>query len=153
MIITSVLEYYIDFLLERFVSLIKGEAIEERSSLWRNGLNNFLSIPSGTGLGTVGQVRRILNLENDYLPVLDGDYFRILSETGIILIPFYIRFFIYLVLRGFYLYKMSINRLTVYLSLLGLSINMIGSNTTEFYFVNFIYWLMMGYFWDSKFKN
>ncbi|WP_283571454.1 O-antigen ligase family protein [Venenivibrio stagnispumantis] len=144
----------ISFFVERINSLLyfsSQNAINERSDQWIAGLYNFLSLPSGLGLGTVGQsVRYYENLAHNFMPVFDGDYFRILSETGIIGFVFYIYLFIRLFTMFINISTLKQYKFIVFIAVIGLSINMIGSNTTEFFFNNFLYWMNIGYLFNKN---
>lgn len=144
---------FIKFLLMRLSSIAGDSAnpIRERSLQWLGGLYNFMSVPSGIGIGTVGQSARYLG-HSEYNLVFDGDYFRILSEVGLVSLFFYSCVFIKIIFKIINLYKQNLESLTLLLIVLGLSINMIGSDTTEFYFVNFLYWLFVGYFFNDTIK-
>lgn len=132
----------LNLLIDKFNSI--GSAIEERDGLWLAGIENFKSFPLGTGVGQVGQVARFES--SSFLSVPDGDYFRILSEFGIVAVFFYLLIFIsilFLVIRHSFLSREELCILSI---VIGFSIQMIGSNITEFYYNNFIYWIFVGYF-------
>ena len=140
----------IGFILMRLSSIqsINANPIAERSLQWLGGIYNFISVPSGIGIGTVGQSARYLN-NGEYNLVFDGDYFRILSEVGLVALFFYTWLFCSIFIKILTLYKLSLKSFTLLLVVLGLSINMIGSDTTEFYFINFLYWMFIGYFFNT----
>ena len=141
-----------EFIISR-ISSIGGEGlnpVDERSSMWIAGIENFMQVPSGIGLGTSGQASRVGEFISSYHGIPDGDYFIILSELGIGALFFYFYLFTYIVIWFFNLRNMSIEKFSVYLAVIGLSVNMIGSNTTEFHFVNFLYWMSLGYLFDKN---
>jgi len=156
LIVGIIISQYIDlnirsFVISRIYS-ISGEElnpVSERSFMWLGGVENFLQVPSGLGLGTTGQAARVGNFTSSYHVVTDGDYFRILSELGIGALFFYLYLFTFIFIGFFNLRNMSIERFAAYLVVIGLSINMIGSNTTEFHFVNFLYWMSLGYLFNK----
>jgi O-antigen ligase len=143
----------LDFLIERLDSLVQGDAVSERSATWTGGINNFFNIPSGVGIGTLGQAARVGGLPSEYNRVLDGDYFRILSELGLVALVFYFVLFFRLFFRLFKVRKIAPDELAIYLALIVLSVNMLGSNTTEFYFINFIYWVCVGFLFQTHTKR
>lgn len=154
------ISHYIDlhtlkFIISRIGSLsgVGENPITERSSMWIAGIENFLQVPSGIGLGTSGQAARVSGFISNYHGVPDGDYFRILSELGIGALFFYSYLFASILIYFFKLQNMRIDRFSVYLVVVGLSINMIGSDTTEFYFVNFLYWSSLGYLFKKNIKK
>lgn len=141
-----------EFIISR-ISSIGGEGlnpVDERSSMWIAGIENFMQVPSGIGLGTSGQASRVGEFISSYHGIPDGDYFRILSELGIGALFFYFYLFTFIVIWFFNLRNMSIEKFSVYLVVIGLSVNMIGSNTTEFHFVNFLYWMSLGYLFNKN---
>lgn len=132
----------LNLLIDKFDSI--GSAIEERDGLWLAGIENFKSFPLGTGVGQVGQVARFES--SSFMSVPDGDYFRILSEFGVVAVFFYLLLFfsiLFLVIRHSLLSREELCVLSI---VIGFSIQMIGSNITEFYYNNFIYWISIGYF-------
>lgn len=141
-----------EFIISR-ISSIGGEGfnpIDERSSMWIAGIENFMQVPSGIGLGTSGQAARVGEFASSYHGISDGDYFRILSELGIGALFFYFYLFTFIGILFFNLRNMSLEKISIYLVVIGLSVNMIGSNTTEFHFVNFLYWMSLGYLFDKN---
>lgn len=142
-----------EFIISRISSIGGGEGlnpVDERSSMWIAGIENFIQVPSGIGLGTSGQASRVGEFISSYHFIPDGDYFRILSELGIVALFFYFYLFTFIVICFFNLRNMSIEKFSVYLVVIGLSVNMIGSNTTEFHFVNFLYWMSLGYLFNKN---
>ncbi len=117
------------------------------------GINNFIRIPTGVGLGQIGQgVRFSSTVSNRYYPIPDGDFFRILSETGIFGLFFYSSFLFIFLKAVFQMHrKIAFNNdFLILVSLLfAVHIQMIFSNVTEFYFVNLIYWILVGFFFAN----
>ena len=136
-----------DILFSRFSEFGK-EAASERSEQWVGGINNLLLFPQGAGVGQVGQISARYE-NNPLLQIIpDGDYLRIISEVGIVGLFFY--FFI-VTLLFYSITTLKINqkeKIMIVSVMLGYSIQMIGSNITEFYFTNFIYWIIVGYFFN-----
>lgn len=125
-----------------------GNAVSERDEQWLSAIDNFIKMPIGTGSGQVGQVAARYE-EGFYHIVPDGDYFRVLSEYGIGGGLFYIFFLLTLVfsISASIKCKSSFIHRNCLLSIfIGFSIQMIGSNITEFYFNNFLYWTFVGYY-------
>lgn len=133
----------ISFFMQRFQDL--DSAAGERNGQWIGGWNNFVRMPIGTGSGQIGQVAARYE-EGFYNIVPDGDYFRVLSEYGIMGGLFYI---VILFLYGITLFSIrksiSLQRCCILSIFGGLCIQMIGSNITEFFFTNFLYWTFVGY--------
>lgn len=133
----------ISFFLQRFEDL--HSATDERNEQWIAGWSNFVKMPIGAGSGQIGQVATRY-AEGAYNTVPDGDYFRVLSEYGIVGGLFYI---VILFLYGVTLFtikkSISLKRCCILSIFGGLCIQMIGSNITEFFFTNFLYWTFVGY--------
>lgn len=128
---------------------VGSNAAGERSGQWNGGIENFFKYPFGSGAGQVGQVGTRYENNDNFNKVPDGDFFRILSETGLVGAIFYIFLFLLLVLCISNINNLSYNNKFMCILLFAYSIQMIGSNITEFYFTNFIYWIFIGFF----FKN
>lgn len=153
-IVSSVLKIDLDFIFGRMAEF--GDATSERDEQWVNGWNNFKTIPIGGGPGQVGQIAsRYEGGGMSGLKIVpDGDYFRIFSEYGIGGMFFYIGIlFTFLISL---LHKVhNVNHRLIIAIVGGNTLQMIGSNITEFYFTNFIYWTILGYFFlvaNSLFK-
>lgn len=149
-LISNYIDFDIDFMLSRLDSV--GNASSERQGQWVSGMKNFISYPLGTGVGQVGHVAaRFEEASSIYNIVPDGDYFRILSEYGMIGGLFYI-FVISSVFLSFILIK-KMDQIVVLALVIGILIQMVGSNISEFYFANFIYWLIFGYYFSFLNNN
>nr|WP_303213289.1 O-antigen ligase family protein [Bacteroides intestinalis] len=141
--VTVKMDIDVSYFMERFDDIDK--ATGERSGQWTAGINNFLSMPIGTGSGQVGQVAARYE-EGIYYVVPDGDYFRVLSEFGFAGALFYIVFLLLFLFSCCSISESYSMKRNCLLSLFcGINIQMIGSNITEFYFTNFLYWTFMGY--------
>ena len=153
-LISNYINFDIDFMLSRLDSV--GNASSERQEQWVSGLKNFISYPLGTGVGQVGHVAaRFEAASSIYNIVPDGDYFRILSEYGMIGGLFYM-FVISSVFLSFIFIK-KMDKIVVLALITGYLIQMVGSNISEFYFTNFVYWFIFGYYFyffgdNYKFK-
>lgn len=136
-----------DILFSRF-SEFGQEAASERSEQWVGGFNNFLNFPHGAGVGQAGQISARYESNSILYVVPDGDFLRVLSEVGFAGFFFYC-FVIIMLIYSFTSLKATQKRKILLVSLIaGYSIQMIGSNITEFYFTNFIYWVFVGYFFN-----
>lgn len=144
LVVSTILRIDLDFIFGRMSEF--GDAASERDGQWVNGWNNFKSIPIGGGPGQVGQVASryeggIMSLKI----VPDGDYFRVLSEYGIGGLIFYIGvLFSFLISFLLKMHNTDYRLITAIVG--GNMLQMVGSNITEFYFTNFIYWMILGYF-------
>ena len=153
-LISNYINFDIDFMLSRLDSV--GNASSERQEQWVSGLKIFISYPLGTGVGQVGHVAaRFEAASSIYNIVPDGDYFRILSEYGMIGGLFYM-FVISSVFLSFIFIK-KMDKIVVLALITGYLIQMVGSNISEFYFTNFVYWFIFGYYFyflndNYKFK-
>lgn len=153
-LISNYINFDIDFMLSRLDSV--GNASSERQDQWVSGLKNFISYPLGTGVGQVGHVAaRFEGASSIYNIVPDGDYFRILSEYGMIGGLFYMFVILSVFLSFIFIKKMD--KIVVLALITGYLIQMVGSNISEFYFTNFVYWFIFGYYFyflndNYKFK-
>jgi O-antigen ligase len=137
----------IDFFSERKESFTG--AADERSEMWASGFRNFINFPLGVGLGQIGLVPTFIDSKNYYSGVTDGDYIKILSETGFISILFFAFLFLSLFYTLLNIHKISNRLFALLLIIVGFSIQMIGTNISELYFVNYTYWLFLGSFFHS----
>lgn len=150
--VMSIVSYFkidMSFISSRFDSI--ESAGSDRHEQWMCGLFNFGTIPIGTGVGQVGQVAGRYE-QSIYEIVVDGDYFRSLSEYGFAAIMFYIisiLVYIYSLLKN----RLNHEGLCVFTILGGILIQMIGSNVSEFYFNNFLVWCVWGYFYQYLNNN
>jgi len=138
-----------ELILDRLISIYSSSeglsAIGERTGQWYNVFLNLYNFPFGSGIGQIGQSARsaLDSAPTNFKYIVDGDYFRIISEFG-----FFGLYFVFIILW--------INILFVYfifnkksnldsdhkfygLLFLGLSIQLLGTNISEMYFVNVIY--------------
>lgn len=152
--VVQYIDFDIDFLLSRFQTVNFDEASSERSNQWENGIENFMQNPLGVGVGQVGQVAaRYTTDENLYHIVSDGDYFRILSEYGIFSIFLY-GYIILSLIKVFIFHRVADEKVVALIAIIcGFLVQMIGSNISEFYFTNFLYWMFFGYYFKYLTKN
>lgn len=149
-LVSNYIDFDVDFMLARFTSI--GEASSERDGQWISGIENFISYPLGTGVGQVGHVAvRYEEATSVYKGVPDGDYFRLLSEYGFVGGLFYL--FIILSVFLSFIYIKRIDKIFIVTLIAGNLIQMIGSNISEFYFTNFIYWIIFGYYFSFLNNN
>lgn len=148
-----------ELIYERIFTVGYGQdsAIAERSDQWVNVFQNLYNQPLGYGLGQVGQIARMDNvaINPSVLPIFDGDYFRTLSEFG----PFGLLIVIfiatspirqYLFFKSEKIHTIRINKFFILAMLLGLTIQCVGTNVTELYFVNTIFWVIFLSTWKRK---
>jgi O-antigen ligase len=116
--------------------------------MWLNALEQFKKNIFGLGAGQGGWISYIHDV-NTNIVVTDGDYFRILLESGI----FGIIVFCYLI--GIVLLRFIRNGDSkvkyFYWFSVASGIQMVGSNITELYYANFAFWLALGL--NHKFKH
>lgn len=136
--------FRVDSLTDRYQDQFGEQALNERQDQWDSGAENLMNFPLGTGVGQVGQVSRVGGWS--YFKVCpDGDYPRIFSEIGFPGMLFYL-FLFFMAGSLFFFSKLDINAVKTGLFVfIGISVQMIGSNVTEFYFANFLYWMFVGY--------
>lgn len=135
---------YFDLVYDRISSIAsigENSPIIERAGQWKNVFNNLNEMPFGSGPGQIGQAARELESRNGLMPIPDGDYFRIASEYG----PIGIAIVLWIVIAcikslGFLLIKNINNQFFIKpILVIAFSIQMLGTNVTEIYFVNFIF--------------
>lgn len=137
--------FNVESLVDRYENQFGESAVDERQGQWIDGLNNVISYPLGTGVGQVGQVIRVSGGTTGFAPCADGDYPRVFSEVGVPGAIFYLFLFFMAGLLFFYSDFSNKAVKTGFFVFLGISMQMIGSNVTEFYFANFLYWMFVGY--------
>jgi hypothetical protein len=136
----------LDFLILRFTGSFGGDSndvtiVNERSHMWLTAIDHFILNPFGLGAGQGGWISYTQDVNIDIV-VTDGDYFRLLLESGIpgVLV------FIYL-LGAILLSFIRDNRSEasyMYWLTIGSALQMVGSNITELYYANFAFWLALG---------
>ena len=135
----------LSFAMSRFESI--NDATSERKNQWENGIENFLAYPLGVGSGQAGQfAARYNEAQSIFKAIPDGDYFRSLSEYGIMAAIFFIFVIISYIISIISISFKSKKDIAIIALIGGELIQMIGSNVSEFYFTNFIYWMIFGYY-------
>lgn len=142
-----------ELILDRLISIYsssEGEsAIGERTGQWYNVLTNLNNFPLGSGIGQIGQSARsaLDSAPTNFKYIVDGDYFRIISEFGLLGLYFP---FIIVWLNSLFLYCIFFNKSKIDgdhkffgILFLGLSIQLLGTNISEMYFVNVIYFSVL----------
>lgn len=142
-----------DFYYDRFLSLFSSDfsPVDERYQIWLNGLYYFNSNFLGQGIGQVGQFAYKNNIPIPYY-ITDGDYFKILAEGGFFISLIYVALVILICYRLMCSNALK-SDLLLLCAVLGFFIQMIGSNISEFYFANYLFWALMGYFIFWKRRN
>jgi len=134
-----------NFFIDRVTSSIGADGdsniVSERSHMWATSFNNFISNPIGLGLGQGGYIAQTLGV-NLNIVVTDGDYFRIMQESGMAGLLYYISI-IFLITKSFLTEKNTEFKYLLWIPISSL-IQMIGSNLTEFYFTNYMFWIFIG---------
>ncbi|MFW3587254.1 O-antigen ligase family protein [Vagococcus fluvialis] len=135
------------FILKRFVSdefishLIRrvdsfgGGMVSSRSNQWIEALITSLEHPFGIGVGSAGNKATIYG--EGVVP--DGNYFRILVETG------FLGLLTFILINLQALFRSIKNNPYLSFVLLGFLFQAIGSNVFDFYYSSFIYWFILGY--------
>ena len=135
----------IDFLIDRFTGSVTDDGdlniVSERSHMWTRAFKTFLSNGFGIGLGQGGYVAQTLGVNLDKV-VTDGDYFRILQESGIVGLLYFL-LLISSIVKKFVITSNQDLKYMLWIPIATL-IQMIGSNLTEFYFTNYLFWISVG---------
>lgn len=106
-----------------------------RTNQWESAIDIFLEYPLGYGLGSAGHKSATLGLS----VVPDGNYFRILVETGIFGILTFSGFNIQGLKSSWQKNKYLFVILIIYL------LQAIGTNVFDLMYSSFIYWFILGY--------
>lgn len=145
-------DFDFSFILSRLENLFEGASENggTRIKLWTNGIDNFIQNPMGTGIGQVGQVGTRY-ASGVYKVCPDGDYFRMLSEYGVNFVIFFIIVAALFLVIPFVSCNEKESQCLYTISFVT-AVQLIGSNITEFYFDNFLFWLFLGQnFYRSRF--
>lgn len=138
-------------------SLADEGAIGERAEQWKNLIEIIRSSPFGAGSGQLGQASRIAGLEFQNGAIYDGDPFRIIGEysvSGLILIIVVLS----AVFKSIKIIILTVKRRTILKGTLlaslclSLVIQSFGTNITELYFVNSLFWIIIFLLKDSSKK-
>jgi hypothetical protein len=130
-----------DLLITKLNSL--GTAISERSNTWINAVKYSPNIFFGGGLGSVGH--KALAYAKHF--VHDGNYFKILAETGIIGLSL----FVILLLLTFFKALSNNKRTFLEISIVSILLfQAIGSNVLSFQTLLPVFWYSIGRIWSYK---
>lgn len=136
-----------EFYYERFLSLFSSDfnPVDERMKIWMNGFSYLNDNIFGQGLGQVGQFAYKNNLNIPFF-ITDGDYVKIVAEGGAGLGFLYLLIIFVACIRALRLNNKVLIKsdIFIFLVLIGFLIQMLGSNISEFYYVNFIFWVVLG---------
>ena len=144
-----IVEQYSQFDLSYSISRIESikDASYERINQWENGISNFINYPIGVGVGQAGQfAARYESAVSNFKAIPDSDYLRSLSEYGFAGGLFFIYVITIYIFSFFFLQFKNKEFIALFALMGGQLIQMIGSNISEFYFTNFIFWIIIGYF-------
>jgi hypothetical protein len=121
------------------------DAVSSRTDQWKLGIKYFVDYPWGYGIGTLGH-KSVKYISKG---IYDGNYFKILAETGIVGIGCFILMpllnFIYFM--KLYLRKKANSEITLLFSILVLFyFQAVGSNVWDLYYTNIVFWIVQGLF-------
>lgn len=147
----------LDVVLERLDTVLgQGEvgAVAERSDQWGHVAHNFVNLPIGYGPGQLGQAARDVRPREGGLPIFDGDYFRIVSEYGVAGVALVVLILASLAAALRKLYRALQRRdargdSLLSAAALGLMLQGIGTNVTELYFANTLFWSLLLLQWHA----
>jgi hypothetical protein len=142
--------------IDRFATLTGGGeigAVAERSDQWLNTLFNLRELPVGHGPGQLGQAVRDTGVVTGGLPVFDGDYFRIISEygpigMGLVLLLLWGGVRALRRLVGAWGEPAAAHPAIVSATVLSLLLQAVGTNVTELYFANTVFWCVWLQAWQ-----
>jgi len=158
LLLMDIPEDAVDIFKDRFATLTGGSetsAVGERSGQWLNVFQNFWTLPIGHGPGQLGQPVRDFGPVTGGLPIFDGDYFRIVSEYG----PVGVALVLILVAGAWRALKIAIQALArrrqradlvIAAAVLGLLLQCVGTNVTELYFANAVFWSFWLQVWTAR---
>lgn len=147
----------LDVVLDRFDTLLgQGEvgAVAERSDQWINVTHNLTQLPLGFGPGQLGQAVRDVQPREDGRAIFDGDYFRIVSEYGFVGIGLTVLVLASLVkalrnMMGALGERRALSDGLLSAAAIGVMLQGIGTNVTELYFANTVFWALLLRQWNS----
>jgi hypothetical protein len=119
--------------------------VGERLNQWLGAFANIQELPLGAGIGQLGQANRDGPFPSGLLSIPDGDYFRIVSEYG----PYGLILIILIIAQILFSLKILSKRNSLWsehafaVVLLILFFQGVGSNMTELYFVNFLFFVIL----------
>jgi len=134
------------FALERFYSIFNTDV----TNRWRYGIRIFEQYPFGIGVGRASHTA----IQFGFKGVADGNYFRILSELGILGILSFLLLSTESLINSFKYNPYLFAAICVYL------IQAVASNIIDFAYTGSIFWFIIGYsnnlkvnLFKSKYKN
>lgn len=148
----GILYTFSDLITSRILSIVSNaddSAFGERAQQWVGVFRNIVELPFGAGVGQIGQANREGQFINGLTGIPDGDYFRIISEfgpLGLLLVVLIIMLTTSRAMKT--LAKRDVDRVihAAAAVLCILVFQGIGSNMTELYFVNFIFFAIFSNF-------
>jgi O-antigen ligase len=143
-----------DFLMKRINETLGNtdslNIIDERSHMWFGAIQQFQLNPMGIGVGQGGWISYLQEV-NSAVIVTDGDYLRIALESGIIGILFYTYIIGFAISR--FMFKYDGNQIYFCWLATATAVQMLGSNITELYYINFAFWLALGITHAPKYRT
>ncbi|WP_044365144.1 O-antigen ligase family protein [Vibrio fluvialis] len=137
-----------DFYYTRLMTLFSSDynPVDERFGIWLNGIEQFSNNIFGLGIGQSGQFAYKAGVSIKHY-ITDGDYIKIVSEGGLIFLFFYLLISLNVIRVFFKKIKYDLLGSSFLLFIVtGFYLQMIGSNISEYYFVNFVFWVFIGVF-------
>jgi len=119
-----------------------GGTVSERSEQWENIVNQINQYPYGFGLGLTSHKSQ--GFEHT---VPDGNYFRILGDTGILGLFVFILFFLYAI------YQAWIKSYPTLIILVAFFIQAIGTNVFDLYYAGYYFWFFLGITFNMPYKS
>ena len=141
-------DVFLELIKEKIFSInnsLDDSAIGERLNQWFGLINNIYEFPLGSGIGQIGQASRDHIFMNSLIGIPDGDFFRIISEYGPVGFCLVAIIIARLIDSIHMLFKRTTLRgnAALYSVFCVLVIQAIGSNMTELYFINFIFFVLL----------
>lgn len=142
----------IQFFIKKRIQTIFTAEVLDRTVYWKSVFNNFLKYPFGQGLGIGGQITSIDKslIKRTNIPVQDGYFIKVISETGIISIitfSFFIISYMYYISKILLNYKhYKIDNFTLSFIILLFFVQSIGSNVFDFINISPLIWIFIAFF-------
>lgn len=149
-IITILPDNILNFIYTRFEDIvfarnIDASAVSTRLDQWKLGIRYFVEYPFGYGTGTLGHK----SVQYVTCGVYDGNYFKIMAETGIVGIVCFIFIIIIdvaLFVKMLLAKKADSDTTVLFCILLLYFLQAIGSNVWDLYYINVVFWIIQGLF-------
>lgn len=122
------------------------DAFNERAGQYKNIMDNWKNYWFGDGLGSGGHAA----LKEGFVAVADGNYYKLLFETGIFGFIWFAFLMILTILKALKKYKYYSIELLIVLYYLAA---MLGANILEFRFAVIPLWYCIGRIWNDKYLN